>query len=229
MSETVAGSIRSLRGRYQSAALNCPVHDQSNSVTSAGAVPAMRAVTSLGRMSSQVRVWRSTWMPVSFSNSAAMFAPWGEGRRTVMDWPASASALSPRAGRVAASAAVTMVERMYLRTSLFSSFVCSEPAVLGRRGLDRGGEAVDPGRMHRPIEMLRGCEQRTTDGGKTGRLRRTADPPGDGLAQRPAGKHAAGIAPRDVAAGVAGDGGDMAGQLFGRLLDEGRRPRIAGL
>jgi hypothetical protein len=52
--------------------------------------------------------------------------------------------------------------------SLFSCFPLSlslERAVFGRCGLDRGGKALDPGLMHRPIEMLRRCKQRTTDRG----------------------------------------------------------------
>src|SRR6201991_5243167 len=94
---TVSASITSFSGKYQSAALNWPVQDQSNSVTSAGGVPAISAVTSFGRMSSQLRVCRSTWMPVSFSNSAAMSAPCGEGSSTVIDLPASGLASSASA------------------------------------------------------------------------------------------------------------------------------------
>src|SRR5436853_114821 len=62
MSCLVASSIALDMSTYQSAAANWPVHDQSNSVTSAGALPAMSAVTSLGRMSSQLRGDRPSQM-----------------------------------------------------------------------------------------------------------------------------------------------------------------------
>src|SRR3569833_1137118 len=137
MSCLVASSMALDISVYQSAAANWPVHDQSNSVTSAGAVPATKAVTSFGRMSSQLSVWRSTWMPVAFSNSAAMFDPCGDGSSTVID--------SANAGVAAASPAAMKVDRRSLRMSLFSCWPLGsllKRAVFGRHGLDRGGKAL---------------------------------------------------------------------------------------
>src|SRR3954468_21992949 len=118
MSATVSASIKSLSGTYQSAALNWPVHDQSNSVTSAGAVPASSAVTSFGRMSSHASVCKSTWMPVAFSNSAATSAPCGEGISTVIDLPASGLESSALAGTTKASAASAAVDNKNARIIL---------------------------------------------------------------------------------------------------------------
>src|SRR3569833_4257149 len=112
MSDLVSSSIALDRSTYQSAAANWPVHDQSNSVTSAGAVPAINAVTSLGRMSSHDSVCRSTWMPVAASKSAAMLAPCGDGISAVMDLPARGLASSANAGAARASAVKATVESM---------------------------------------------------------------------------------------------------------------------